>query len=93
MREYAPILISAVALVFAWYQYLRTAHSDDTTQITTVIVKLEAIAEGITEIKSDMRNIKEELQDLRERVAKVEASTTLAHKRIDRATNERDQHE
>lgn len=83
MREYAPILISAAALIFTYYQYLRNSHREDTSQMTTVLIKLENIAEGVTEIKSDVRNMKKDVQDLRERVAKVEASASSAHKRLD----------
>lgn len=55
----------------------------ETTQLTTVIVKLENIGEGVSEIKSDMKNIKTDVQELRERVVKVEASVSSAHKRLD----------
>ena len=90
MREYAPILISLAALLFAYYQYSRNMHTDDTTQMTTVLIKLESIAEGITEIKSDMKNVKKEVQDIRERLAKAEASVASAHKRLDQAIGGRE---
>lgn len=56
---------------------------DNVSQITTLIVKLENIADGINEIKSDMRNVKNDVQDLRERIAIVENATKSAHHRID----------
>ena len=83
MSQYLPILISAAALLFAAYQYVRNSHRETTAQMTTILVKLENIAEGIIEIKSDLKNVKDEVQNLRERVAKVEASTSSAHKRLD----------
>lgn len=83
MTNYLPVIISAAALFFAAYQYVRNAYRDADTQMTTIIVKLEGIMEGITEIKADIKNVKEDVQTLRERMAKVEASAASAHKRID----------
>lgn len=56
---------------------------NETSEMTTLIVKLEYIANGVNEIKSDMRNIQNDVQDLRERLIKVEQSTKQAHQRID----------
>ena len=78
-----PILISICSLGFSVYIFLRNGNRDEATQITTVIIKLEAIAEGITEIKSDVRTVKDDIKELRERTAKLEASASSAHKRID----------
>lgn len=80
---YIPITISAVALLFSVYQFLNKSNKDTTTQITTMLVKLESIAEGIIEIKGDIRSMRDDLNDLRERMSKVEASSASAHKRID----------
>lgn len=84
------LLISAASLGFGIYQGVSnlkrnkaTDDKKDATEMTTVIVKLESIGTGVTEIKSDMRNIREDIQDLRERVVVVEQSTKSAHHRID----------
>ena len=84
------LLISGVSLAFAIYQGVSNlkrnkANDDkkDATEMTTVIVKLESIGTGVTEIKSDMKNIRADLQELRERVVVVEQSTKSAHKRLD----------
>jgi len=79
-----PIIISVGAFAFTIYQYLRNTHKADTTQITTVLIKLEAIADGIAEIKSEMKSLRDDIGELRERISKVEASSASAHKRIDR---------
>lgn len=81
--EYIPLLISGVALLFSAYQFVRATEKEDTTQITTVLIKLEGIADGIAEIKADMKNVKNDIRQLYERLAKVEASSASAHKRID----------
>lgn len=55
----------------------------EAVDMTTVIVKLENIGAGITEIKSELRNVKDDVKENRERLIKVEASAAQAHKRID----------
>ena len=82
--ESLPILISVGAFAFTIYQFLRSANKEGTTQITTVLIKLENIADGIAEIKGEMKSLRDELGELRERVSKVEASAASAHKRVDR---------
>lgn len=86
--EYVPLLISGVALLFSAYQFVRATEKEDTTQITTVLIKLEGIADGIAEIKADMKNVKNDIRQLYERLAKVEASASSAHKRIDSVKEE-----
>lgn len=51
--------------------------------MTTVIVKLESISNGVQEIKSEIRNIKVDVQELRDRMIVVEQSTKSAHHRLD----------
>lgn len=80
---YVPLLISGVALLFSAYQFVKATEKEDTTQITTVLIKLEGIADGIAEIKADMKNVKNDIRQLYERLAKVEASASSAHKRLD----------
>ena len=48
-----------------------------------MIVKLENIGDGVSEIKSDMKNVKGEVQELRERLVVVEQSAKSAHHRLD----------
>lgn len=81
--DHVPILISIVALLFSAYQFVKATEKEDTTQITTVLIKLEGIADGIAEIKADMKNVKTDIRQIYERLAKVEASASSAHKRID----------
>lgn len=61
----------------------KTDTKADASQLTTVIVKLENISTGITEIKSEMNNVKNEQKESRERIIKVEESAKQAHKRLD----------
>lgn len=84
------ILISGVSLAFAVYQGVtnmkRNQTADDkneASQLTTVIVKLESISNGISEIKNEMNNIKSDIKDDHERLVKVEESAKSMHHRLD----------
>lgn len=84
------LLISGVSLAFAIYQGIvnlkRNSDLDvkrDVSEMTTVIVKLENIGNGITEIKSELGNVKQDMKDVSERLVKVEESSKSAHKRLD----------
>lgn len=94
------LLISGISLAFCIYQGIAnlkrnkaTDDKKDATEMTTVIVKLESIGTGVTEIKSDMKNIRQDLQDLRERVVVVEQSTKSAHHRINTLEGVKDRNE
>jgi predicted negative regulator of RcsB-dependent stress response len=84
------LLISGVSLAFGIYQGVsnlkRNEKNDaksEATQLTTVIIKLESIGVGITEIKSEMSNMKDDNKENRERIIKVEEVAKQAHKRLD----------
>ena len=95
------LLLTGVSVAFALYFGLanvkRNQKSDvqkATAEQTAMLIKLENIQNGITEIKSDMRSVKEDIDtvrdrqtndiaEVRERLAKVEASSAQAHKRLD----------
>ena len=90
MMEYITIGISVLSLVLSaivGFSAIKSRNSNDTkqetTQLTTLIVKLENIGDGVNEIKSDMRNMKDDVRELRDRVIKVEESTKSAHRRLD----------
>lgn len=84
------LVISGISLAFGIYQGIfnlkRNQRADtekDTAELTTVIIKLESIGTGITEIKSEMSNVKNDIKEDRERLIRVEESAKQAHKRID----------
>lgn len=78
-----PYIVSVVALLFSVYQFIKNTEKEDTGQITTVLVKLENIAELVAEIRKDVRDDRDERKELRDRLVAVESSTKSAHKRID----------
>ena len=90
MQVEVTVLISFVSLCVAGIvgvtNIRRNKATDDrreASETTTLIVKLENINEGVNEIKSDMRNLRNDVQDLRDRLIMVEQSTKSAHHRLD----------
>ena len=84
------ILLSVLSFAFNIWSNMtnikRSERSDTKTeasQLTAVMVKLEIIGTGVTEIKTELTNVKNEVQESRERIVKVEESTKQAHKRLD----------
>lgn len=84
------LLISGVSLAFGIYQGItnmkrNNRHDDknDATQLTTVIVKLENIGDGVNEIKADMKNVKSDVGELKEKQVRTEESLKSAWKRIE----------
>lgn len=84
------LLISVLSVSFAIFVGIinlkRNQTQDDkleATQLTSVIVKLENIAAGVTEIKSEMKSVKEDTKKNSERLTRVEESAKQAHKRLD----------
>lgn len=84
------LLISGVSLAFGIYSGMsnikRNQKNDvqqEATQLTAVIVKLENLGIGITEIKNELAGIKTDTRELRDRVIAVELSVKQAHKRLD----------
>lgn len=84
------IIISAASLITAVYVAISNSKKNDkqetksdASEMTTVIVKLENIGNGITEIKSEMKTIKTDMKEDHDRIIRVEESAKQAHKRID----------
>lgn len=77
------ILISGLSLLLAAYAFLHNNTKQDTTELTTVIVKLENIGLGITDIKSEMTAMRNDQKEDHDKLIKVESSLVTAWKRID----------
>ena len=83
MLQYLPIIISAISLLLAIDTYSSKANKDLNTDLTTVIVKLENIGNGIADIKAEIASLKSDQRDDHDKLIKVEASLATAWKRID----------
>lgn len=86
----AAIIISVLSLVASVYFNIRTLRKSEkeeqqteSASMTTVIVKLENIGTGVSEIKSDLRNVKNDLKEDREKIVRIDESCKQAHKRLD----------
>ena len=83
MLTYAPIIVSIAALLFSVYMNSSNNSKENTTELTTVIVKLENIGVGITDIKSEIAALRNDQKDDHDRLIKAEQSISTAWKRID----------
>ena len=81
--EYVPIFISIASLLLAIYTFISRNSKENTTELTTVIVKLENIGAGITDIKAEIAGLKTDQREDHDRLIKVEASVATMWKRYD----------
>ena len=84
------VVISIISLVVSVVRGMRTDHKTDAKELqervaetTRLDVKLDAISKDLADLKDEIRLQRKEFQSLAERVAKVEASASQAHKRLD----------
>ena len=90
MENEIALLISGMTMLFGIYSAVnsikRNSRKDnrkESAEMAMVIVKLEGISAGISEIKTDLNNVKGDVKEMTERVIIAEQSVKLAHKRID----------
>ena len=80
------LFISIISGVIAFYSVMLTAkrhNQKDAGQIAMILEKLANISLGIAELKEELSNLSFEQSDLKVRLAGIETSLELAHKRID----------
>ena len=80
--EYAPIIVSLFSLLLAFYSFLHRNNKENTTELTTVIVKLENIGNGISDIKSEIASMKNDQKEDHDRLIKVESSLSSLWKQF-----------
>lgn len=83
MGEYIPIIISILSLLLALYTFLSKNNKENTTELTTVIVKLENIGNGISDIKAEIASMKNDQKEDHDKLIKLESSLSTAWKRLD----------
>ena len=83
------LLISGITMAFGIYsgmtsikRHYKADNRKESAQMTMVIVKLEGISEGISEIKTDLSNVKGDIKEITERLIVAEQSIKLAHSRL-----------
>ena len=77
-----PIYISICSLLLAIYTFLSRNNKENTTELTTVIVKLENIGNGISDIKSEIASMKTDQKEDHDRLIKVESSVSSLWKQF-----------
>lgn len=81
-------IIGCIVGLAGWLRNHDTDNAKETSNMTTVIVKLENIRVGISDLKSDLKRTAEDLQGIDRRLTIVEQSAKQAHKRIDELKGE-----
>lgn len=85
------VLIALIGCIVGLAGWLRNHDSDnekETSNMTTVIVKLENIRGSIADLKLDLKRTAEDLQSIDRRLTVVEESTKQAHNRINEIKGE-----
>ena len=89
MKIEIAILISFVTMAFGIYsgiasikRHYKADNRKESAEMTMVIVKLEGISAGITEIKSELSHVKADIKEITERLIVAEQSVKTAHKRL-----------
>ncbi len=80
------VIIAFVSLIYVVKNSKKSNEKDveaRATGMAKIEVKLDAVIDSVTEIKSDLKCNRTELNDLAERIAKAESSIASAHHRID----------
>lgn len=92
------LLLTGVSVAFAIFFGLKNNKRAETKDVqeeteakattsTMMIVKLESIADSLKDIKRENKDFREDISNLRERVATVESSLKSYHKRLDGTGN------
>ena len=97
MMDWTPIgslFIATLAFLLSIYTSGKKNTKEDTTQMATVIVKLDKVSEDIHDMKRDLSDLRKSQQEQLERLIIVEQSLNTAWIRIDELTGkkERDHH-
>ena len=77
------LLFAAIAL----WRNLKADNKNDGAQISEILVKIEIMQSDLKEIKADVKSeikaVRADLENLKERLIAVEQSSKSAHKRLD----------
>ena len=86
MVQYIPVIltifIAFCSLLLSIYTLLSKNNKENTTELTTVIVKLENISGGISDIKSEIASMKTDQKEDHDRLIQVESSVSALWKQF-----------
>lgn len=75
--------ISILAILITVYTLVKNGTKEDSTAMTTVIVKLENIEKGVGDIQKEMKDIRADLRTLENRVTILETLFGRGEKKPD----------
>lgn len=88
--EVVAVIVSVVSVVCAIFFSAKTSKRTDIKDVedrvrenTQINMKLDDIAESIRDVKSDLAEVKKEMQSHNDKILKLESSVNSAHKRLD----------
>ena len=91
MQIELTVLISVISAIcgvaFGFHSLQRTKNIDtkeDSSERTTIIVKLENIGTGINRIENELTSLKEDFKEDHERLVKLESSVRVLWDRVER---------
>ena len=94
MNVSLSLLISVLSLVLSFAVGVtgirRNRRNDDradSAQLTTVIVKLESIGKDVSEMKTDLRGVRDDVKNHGERIIKLEQQIKVLNHTVFRETN------
>lgn len=86
MVQYIPVIltifIAFCSLLVSIYTLISKNNKENTTELTTVIVKLENISGGIADIKAEMNTMKTDQKEDHDRLIQVESSVSTLWKQF-----------
>ena len=65
--------ISILAVLITIFTLVKNGTKEDNTVMTTVVVKLENIEKGVSDIQRDQRDMRDEIKDHTARIVKIES--------------------
>lgn len=81
-------MIGCIVGLVGWLRNHDSDNDKEPSNMTTVLVKLENIQVGISELKSDLKRTAEDLKGIDRRLTVVEESVKQAHNRINEIKGE-----
>lgn len=86
MMQYIPVIltifIAFCSLLVSIYTLISRNNKENTTELTTVIVKLENISGGIADIKAEINTMKTDQKEDHDRLIQVESSVSALWKQF-----------
>lgn len=84
---YIPIVLSVCSILLSAYMFVSKNNKENTSELTTVIVKLENIGNGISDIKKEIASIKDDQKEDHDKLIVLETSLSSLWKQFNNNIN------